>query len=507
MARWPKEMTLVLAMLLCGLATTPHSSHADKLDEMSLVRWAKLREAERYQLNVAEKYFREKSWKIAQAEYEKFLTLYERGEGAPYAQLKWSLCLVQQRKINTAIKDGFQSVIDYWPEAPEAVASKYFIARAYKDMGEIKKAKAAYARLLSEQPAHLAAVIAKVDLTELARIEGDDVQRVALWRELAFQVERNADRKAYCVQAAHQLAHRCFSKGDFSEGHKALASNYPPEQLPYHLVQFGHQGIRQLVAEPATRAQGEKLADAMIRFIEENLPTDWKEENLKRRARDYTFYIADIHGAAGRHDKVGAVYEQMLKTFGVDDDILGRLAGWFRGRNLRDEARRVYGRFQNTIEGQNQIAWMFREERRFDQAIAVYRELVTRDKDAGRWLWEIANTHRDAGQYREAIQAYRQCERFPQDLSEMAQCHRQLKEYREAIVLYQQILSTHQPSAAWALLQIAYTQEQAIQKENAIKTFQQVCKRYPKTGEASKAHAHLQDVYKINTTLGGAKDE
>ena len=83
----------------------------------------KLREAERYQLNIAEKYYRAADYKVAMTEYEKFLRLYEKSEGAAYAQLKWSLCLVQRRQQNTAIRDGFQSIMDYWPDSPEAIAS------------------------------------------------------------------------------------------------------------------------------------------------------------------------------------------------------------------------------------------------------------------------------------------------------------------------------------------------------------------------------------------------
>ena len=48
---------------------------------MALDRWAKLREAERYQLNIAEKYYREQQWKVAADEYEKFLKLYDKGAG------------------------------------------------------------------------------------------------------------------------------------------------------------------------------------------------------------------------------------------------------------------------------------------------------------------------------------------------------------------------------------------------------------------------------------------
>ena len=86
---------------------------AQSLDELPLDRWKVLRETERYQLQVAEKYYREKNWKVAASEYEKYMSLYERSEAAPYAQLKWSLAQVQLKKQNTAIKEGFQSVIDY----------------------------------------------------------------------------------------------------------------------------------------------------------------------------------------------------------------------------------------------------------------------------------------------------------------------------------------------------------------------------------------------------------
>ena len=57
-----------------------------RIDELALDRWKLLREAERHQLNVAEKYYREQQFKIALGEYEKFVTLYEKSEGASFAQ-------------------------------------------------------------------------------------------------------------------------------------------------------------------------------------------------------------------------------------------------------------------------------------------------------------------------------------------------------------------------------------------------------------------------------------
>ena len=77
----------------------------------------------------------------------------------------------------------------------------------------------------------------------------------------------------------------------------------------------------------------------------------------------------------------------------------------------------------------------------------------------------------------------------------------------EAIVLYNQVAGGDASSAPWAMLQIAYTREEAGENEPAILAFQQVCKRFPKDQHASIAHAHLQQKYKISVTLGGAAEE
>jgi tetratricopeptide (TPR) repeat protein len=154
------------------------------------------------------------------------------------------------------------------------------------------------------------------------------------------------------------------------------------------------------------------------------------------------------------------------------------------------------------------VATTYREANKPDEAVAVYQQLLTDDaKNAANWQWQIAITYRDFGKLREAIGAFRLCDNFPENYKQMAWCHRGLKEYKEAVTLYGQILGGHEPSAPWALLQVGYTQEQAGEKESAIKSLQQVCKRFPKTSQASEAHAYLQDKYKITATLGGATSD
>ena len=130
-------MVLACSGFLVSLGSTAFAQ--GKIDELALDRWKLLRETERHQLNVAEKYYREHQYKIALGEYEKFVTLYEKSEGTSFAQLKWAICQIHLKKLNTAISDGFQTVIDYWPDSPEAPNATFYIGRCQKEMGEVRR--------------------------------------------------------------------------------------------------------------------------------------------------------------------------------------------------------------------------------------------------------------------------------------------------------------------------------------------------------------------------------
>jgi tetratricopeptide (TPR) repeat protein len=507
-----KQLLLMAMLFALGL---PAAAQAAKFDELPVERWALLREAERYQLNIAEKYYREQNWKIALAEYEKFLSLYEKSEGAPFAQMKWSICQSHLRKLNTAIKDGYQSVIDYWPDSPEAVTSSYLIAKAYKDMGEVSLAKKAYGAVMTKHPQDLVTVLAKLDLIDMARVENDADRRLALLKDLVFNTLRKDQTVAPCVEASRQLANYSFETGAFLDGVKSLGTTYSEADLPrwvaWHLMNNLHNmpaPLQHLVNVPETKDRGTKLADAAVAWMKQQAPATFKDDAEKARARQIWVDIADIEWNARRLDAVGPVYDKMTTLFGVDDDLLGRIAGWQKGMNRRDEARKTYGRFKNAIEGQGHIAQSFREEAKYDQAIATFQDLLARDAEhTQRWLYVMAHTYREWGKYKEAIGTFRQCDNAPDNIQWMAWCHRQLKDYTEAVGLYRQMMGSHEPSAPWALLQIGYTQEQDGKQEAAIQTFQQVCKKFPKSPNASEAHAHLQNKYKITATLGGSKDE
>jgi tetratricopeptide (TPR) repeat protein len=534
----------LLALCLASLV-----AHAGPLDEMSLDRWAKLKEAERFQLTAAERLYRESQWKAAADEYEKFLKLYEKSEGAPFAQLKWSHCQVQLRKQNTAIKDGYQTLLDYFPDSPEAPIAGLLIGRTYRDIGDVKPAKKAYAKVVSAHPKHFAAVMARLDLVEIAAKENDEATRANLLRQLTYDVERKGATVEPCVAAARQYAQLTFRTGNFDEGLKALATTCSEADLPVHLMHPSLGALPQIAhaltgdMNEAVKKLGEKLADAGSAWLKAQATAALKDEKTRPQGVAAWYAVAELRRQARQPDKQKAVYEEMLATLGADDVTLGHLAQWYKDNKQMDAARATYARFKDTAEGQGQIAMSFRQEtpRQTDKAVAIYRQLAADAKTAARWLTEAAMAYREggkpdlaiaiyrelltsdaknadgyavavadtlyhAGRWKECIAAYRGTNNFPANYQHMAAANRQLKQYDEAITLYRQIIAGSAPHASWALLQIAYTQEEAGKKEDAIKTLKLICDKHPKTSEGSTAHTRLNDVYKIPVTLGGAKD-
>jgi tetratricopeptide (TPR) repeat protein len=520
---------------------SPLTAIGQQLDSMSLDRWKLLRETERYQLQIAEKYYREKNYKVAADEYEKYLSLYERSNAAAYAQLKWSLCQVALRRSNTAIKEGFQSVMDYWPDSDDAVAAAYYIGSTHQGMGRMPDAKRAYRAVLEKYGEHLVAVYSAKGLADIATIEKDEKTILAMNRHLTFQVDRNRTNSKICQTASQQLAVHFFYRAAFDDAVKSLATTYTEgEPLVDHVMSYLRTPLSQLCADSKSAAKGEKLATIAILYFRKQVPTAIDDE-AKRVGRKFWLHIAAVHALARHENEVPKIYDQIAKLYGNDDETLTRFAEWYKSQKNYGEARQVYRRFQDKINGLNQVAYSYRQEskidpavaayrqlmgldqdnplrwkaeigatyrsfRKYEEAIATYEQLVTEDVEKEQsWRWQIATAYQDWGKYTEAIANFRQCTNFPENYKNMAWCHRKLKQQKQAILLYNQV-ATHEPSAPWAILQIGYTQEEAGQKEQAIKTFQVVCKRFPKDGHASQAHAHLQNKYKISVTLGGGKD-
>ena len=372
---------------------------------------------------------------------------------------------------------------------------------SYRTMGEVQSAQKAFRFLIKEYPDHEIAVRSRQDLLHYARLHQDMEERLFLLNELTFKVKRTDTAKATCIKAAHELAElHCFAQ-KLEKGKKALATTYTGPALFDQIYSISAKTVQHLLKEPKTKPAALKLGDQLL--------TTLRAETLVRPelAKDLLYRIADLHGTLGRPSDTWKAYGEIGERFGVDDGLRGRQATWCLSREKRDQARRIYGEFENVVVGQKAIAKMYLEEGKIEEAIAVYRHLLEIDGDhSGDHFWSIAGCYEKLSDWKKAIASYRQVDRFPANYFAIAKCHRRLGEQKEAIILYSQCKIVKK-SAPEATLQIGFTYEEAKDKEKAIRTFQLTCKRYPKSSQASKAHSHLQNKYNINVTLGGTEEE
>lgn len=486
------SLTALLPLLASAL--TP-------LEQIPVKTFEAMKEVERYQIRIAEKHYTDGDFKAALAEYEKFLTLYEKSPGAPYAQLMWSHSMMHLKKPKTALREGFQSVIDYWPESQEATIAAYCMADAYRTMGEVKSAQEAFRFLIREYPDHEIAVRSRTDLLHYARLHQEKEEEMSLLEDLAFKVKRTETSKETCANAARELAEIHFFAQRFDEGKKALATNYSGKELFENVFNLSAKTVGHLLKDEKTKAAAISLADQLLASLQQDI------KERPEEGKEILFKAVGLNATLGRPAEIWKIYEEIAQRYGRDDGILGKMAEWCIKRDKREDARRIYGEFKDQVAGLKNIAGMDMEEGKVNEAIETYRKLIEIDGDHSEdHLWSIAGCYEKLSDWKQAIAVYRQVDRFPANNFRMASCHRKLGEQKEAILLYTQCMVADS-AAPEASLQTAYTYEEAKEKENAIRTFQLTCRRYPKSEQAGKAHAHLQNKYKINVTLGGAEEE
>ncbi|MEX1048019.1 MAG: tetratricopeptide repeat protein, partial [Akkermansiaceae bacterium] len=282
---------LILSLLVC---VAPLSHALSPLEQIAVPTFEKMREVERYQIRIAEKHYTDKDFKTALAEYEKFLTLYEKSPGAPYAQLMWSHTQMHLKKPQTALREGFQSVIDYWPDSHEATLAAYCIADAYRTMGEVKSARDAFRFLIREYPDHEIALRSRTDLLHYARLHEDEAEQLSILNELTYKVKRTEAAAPTCVTASRELAELHFLAQRFAEGKKALATSYEGPALFDTTYEMSVKTVAHLLREAATRGAAIKLADQLLASL--------REETLSRPeiAKDLLYRAADLNSTLGR---------------------------------------------------------------------------------------------------------------------------------------------------------------------------------------------------------------
>jgi tetratricopeptide (TPR) repeat protein len=409
-------------------------------------------------------------------------------------------------------------------------------------VGDVTQADTAYGKAITAHPDDHVAVLSKWDMAEIAHIRKDTQRLEQVWSDLVFNTKLNKQNRSYVERAAQALAKHHFAGADFAKARKALEVPYSDGAVLDAIYQNAKGAISRLCDNDPTRRSGEQLADRIITLLLDETLNIQPSGNGTDQIRELHRRAARLHERAGRDLDVVNTYERLAKRIGMDDGVRGSIAAWHRAKKRHPKARELYAKFEDKTDGliriadtwleegqpaqairlynrlaklepdrladwKKAIAGIYTDSGQHDKAIEVYRELITiAPPEASTWYWNIGGIYEHTNRLKLAIQAYRQSDRYPQAYFQMAKCHRKLKEYTEALTLYHQALATEKV-APDATLAIGYTYEEQSKKKDAIKWFQRTCKLYPRTRNASKAHAHLQKEYGISVTLGGSREK
>ena len=180
-------LAILFALFFPVLAGSPFGVHSSRCRSKRLPSCAR---SKSISLRSPRNFISKGEHKAAAAEYDKFLTLYERSSGGPYSLLMWGHCQVKLRLVNTAVRDGFQSVIDYWPDSHEAVVSSFMIGKCHLLNGEPSKADKVFAQLADDFPKHSLATLSRVEMLGIASARKDKDRQVELWTDIAYKTPK-----------------------------------------------------------------------------------------------------------------------------------------------------------------------------------------------------------------------------------------------------------------------------------------------------------------------------
>lgn len=494
-----KAHLLMAALVLAAAAGTAFA-------RLDIERYRALREAERYQIDVADKLEQKRAWKDALAEYEKFINLYVDSAAAPYAQYMISLCDENLNQVNVAVKE-YKAVLTYFPDSPEAPLAAFALGRCYGRSGEMEMAAQQYLQTATRYREHAIAGNALWEASGIYLNRDLYEKAVELRRTLVDaypKSERFPDAVDWLVD------HYLFRAGDVSAARAVNRLRRSPVEAECHMAQRCYDRAWRLYQREGKKEEGTKGFDqavALMQGVVQQFPGD------KPRVLEALGLIAQSYRYSDRPDAATTAFERLMKEFPDQDNWREHYARSLEERGQWPQARLEFTRFQDKARGAFQAAESWHRQRKVAEAEEAYLRVIQEyPAQAKISLYRIGDLHRHVSHdYEKAINAYRQSEYSPpQHLFRIGESFSAMKNYTMAIQTYQEIIGFFESSAPEALWRIGLCYEDRKEPkdvENAIASFKRICDLYPGSGASSNAHQRLESKYKIPYTGGGIKKE
>jgi TolA-binding protein len=196
---------------------------------------------------------------------------------------------------------------------------------------------------------------------------------------------------------------------------------------------------------------------------------------------------------------------RLIRLDPMPDTEKASLARYFWKRDW-DVAVYIYSKFEDATFAKMETMryWYGQKAKGVKEGLPLAEELVKDPKYAEESMWCRADFLFWDQKYEEAITAYRQTSKMPDNLWAIVRCYKAMRQLAPAVAQLTEIENFVLAQASRARLAIAHTYNEFGQRPQYISELRIVMKKYPKSDESSQAHRELEA---LGVGSGGGEEE
>lgn len=493
----------------------------------------------RGQWDKAEKAYEQKNYKLASAEFNKFI--YEFGNTAavgPAAYME-AHCLFMDNKKYDAIKRYKQFVDFYGDDLKYAPAAMYYWGIAYIQAGDTRKGLSQLEELVKEEKYkdHPLVGDALKRLAENYR-ENGDMSKYVRYATQVYTDFWDKDRRL-ADGMRHDLT-RYYIKGHYYNKIQELNgvhayTNPPPAENAgyYHYVwdRAYHDVLHNRnLYPPKDEAKRQEDIDAFWAFWTKGKPVIVKHSKWEYDRRSLEFllryreketklwqpFLDDILDDKSSDDQIRHVVRLLMNNGMLEQAraLFPKIKNeqsfytWYAqellNKNLLEEAEHVIAKIADTGERNWKTVDLLKRRNAWQDCITLLKDIVGNDPDRARsaeWQLGWIYLHRTR-QYEDAVKIYQAINDPPRSSWETAVAYERWGKHAQAATTYKEIEQFFPKDASRASLARGDMWLRYGDKEEAISIFRRILKIYKGTKEASFAHERLE---KLGIETGGGE--
>ena len=163
----------------------------------------------------------------------------------------------------------------------------------------------------------------------------------------------------------------------------------------------------------------------------------------------------------------------------------------------------VCSRFKEKERGMSLLLSYYRDRRDAKNGLPLTVKLENVPKYAKHAIYSRAELLYYSNKFKEAIVAYQQADNPPDTLWKVVSCYRKMGDIKRAVNQLMEIENFFKAQAPEAAIQIAQVYKGAGMKKLCVAAYRKVLRKYPKSGQSSRAHEALEA---MGERIGGGSD-